>query len=203
MCLRMVEIVRQFKVPIEQRVGDIGIRTGDGAGLYAKVLFLFSGASQLFLKDRRRRRIPRFVPEPVVRGHHQLSRSCLPASRVSAAVHAGNHDNYAWIDPVIKPVWEPSQQCATSVPMHDLVQHRVSRYVAQLFANGLAELGAQARVLPLVPIERVLQIGRGCRPNQNRDQTPRRVSLARTSSAGRPLGPSRSRSSSLRSSSSS
>ena len=69
--------------------------------------------------------------------------------------------------------------------MHHLLQHRSSRYVAQLFSNGLAELGAQARSLLLVTIERVLQIGRCCGANQNRNHTPRCLSLARTSSARR------------------
>ncbi len=44
--------------------------------------------------------------------------------------------------------------------MHYLKQHWIGRNVAHPLANRLAEPDAQARLLPLVPIERVLQIGR-------------------------------------------
>ena len=56
--------------------------------------------------------------------HQQTSRPCLPASRVSAAVHTGNYNDCVRIDPVVEPVWKSAQQCATSVPIHDLVQRK-------------------------------------------------------------------------------
>jgi len=86
-----------------------------------------------------------------------FSASCPPpSSRISAAVHTGNHNDDARIDALIEPVRKSPQQCATSVAMHDLIQHWVGRDTLQLVADGLAELGAQARVSPFVPVKRVL-----------------------------------------------
>ena len=126
----------------------------------------------------------------------------LPALRVAAPVHARNNDDEFWKFLVVQPVRESFEQRATGVAVYDLMEARIFAQQAQCGTQGLAKLVAQARPLGFVPGVSVFDVsGRG-RPDEDGLHARRECRRPRTSSAGIPTGPSRSRSSSLRSSSS-
>jgi hypothetical protein len=86
--------------------------------------------------------------------------------------------------------------------MNDRIESRRHCYLAQRISKGRPKLDTEPRTFCLIQVEGVLDIGLRSRPNQNGLHSCRPRNRPRTSSAGVPIGPSRSISSSRRSSSS-
>ena len=138
------------------------------------------------------------------RGQIPISRSTprLPALGVAPSMHArDDHDDFGKLL-VLHTVWKSLEQRATSVAVYDLMEAWIPAHQTQCGTQCLAKLVAQAAALGFIPMVSAFDVsGRG-RPDEDGLHARRECRRPRTSSAGIPTGPSRSRSSSLRSSSS-
>jgi hypothetical protein len=83
-------------------------------------------------------------------------------------VHAGDDDNRLAVDAIEEPVRKPPRnQSAASVAVEDGEGFGILGYPVVRNAKRLQKLFAQARLLRLVPLMGVLDVGGGRRPDDD------------------------------------
>ena len=130
------------------------------------------------------------------------SPSRCPALWVAPPVHTGDHDDGVPVDAVEDSVGEPVDKRPPGVSMNHGILGRVCNNIIKRGLDGGKKLIAQPGALPLVPEKRFIDIRSSRRTQKDWHHWARLRMRPSTSSQGMPTGPSRSSSSSRRSSSS-
>ncbi len=130
------------------------------------------------------------------------SRSGSPSPWIAPRVHTGDDNNNLTVDAVEDSIGEPMDKHAPAIPLNHRIHGRMCTNIGKCGLDSRQKLMAQASTPELVPYKRFLDIGRSRRTDNDWHYWARLRIRRSTSSQGMPAGPSRSSSSSLRSSSS-
>ena len=100
-------------------------------------------------------------------------------------MEARHYDHIVSRNPVENTVRKPPHVCASRVAVHDPIPLRVLKHSPEHLLHGVQEPVSQARPLPLVPEEDLLEIG-SCGRTDNEVHLGRSRIWRRTSSQGMP-----------------